>query len=479
MIPPIILILLLGVLFSAVLQHPYLFSDDYFMLNKALSGDSPFFFESGIAAGRPITGFVWFHAFNGIQDIAHASYLRAVSVGGIVLLSILTYRKLLGNSWGRLQALSISLAMASMPAFLVYAYWAVAFPYPLASVMAVLAQSLVEKAGEATGLRRVGMGVGGIFLLFLGFLIYQPAALFFWVFVVIRTFSHQVLEGRPFRFFATMVGMFGIGAVLAFGAQRFGAHMFPHGIGGSRSSLSFDPLGKVQWFAQNVLVDALNFNSLAPTTAVALVIGTLILFGLWLHLRHFGARSVLLLGIAFAVLPLSVLGNLVSAESWTSYRIQLTLTSVLVFYGALALRGWSQLSASPYVRRLLSPALALLAGYLFVVSHANLRQAFVLPQVTELHHFRSQLAQADLSRVKTIVIRPSANWDALTPQIRYDEVGIPSFKVEWVPVPAVSLLLREMKRSPADYHIQVERSEGPASSEPTQLILDARSIPRL
>ena len=91
---------------------------------------------------------------------------------------------------------------------------------------------------------------------------------------------------------------------LAFLTARVGALVY--GSLPGRSSLTQDLVGKVRWFAEDALVNALNVFELSPTPRLAQATALLAVVGIvCLHFEN-GWKALGFLGLAVALVPLSI-----------------------------------------------------------------------------------------------------------------------------------------------------------------------------
>jgi hypothetical protein len=252
-----------------------------------------------------------------------------------------------------------------------------------------------------------------------------------------------------------------------------GLALYGTGIPTSRSTLTNEPWAKVVWFVHSPLADALNLAHFPASAPVALIVAVVILVGL---MRHFPgsipARSIRL-AIAAALVPLSYLPSLLISESWSAYRTQVALTSLLALYAVSALQG--------FAGRLLNTArltylVAALAFGSCIAASAHVVKYFVLPQSIELALLRHQLDQVDAAARRALLIRQASPADSVAPAIAYDEFGMPSTASPWAPRPMAALLLRERHIDHRQLVITVCAPDAPLDAPRDTAIVDMRRL---
>jgi hypothetical protein len=307
--------------------------------------------------------------------------------------------------------------------------------------------------------------------------IHQSAAMFFWVFTVIVLFKPDAILHCVRRRFIWCGVIAFAGLILGFGVYKLGIAIYgKEELTPARSSLTSNILEKVGWFFTEPLLNALNAANIFPSRWLALSIALFIGSGLLLYFRGEVKERLLQFVIALAIIPLSYLPNLVVAENWASYRTQVALTAVLVVYAFLALRGYGKALCRSARMPILTAGLgfAALASSLLVVQ--NVGVYFAVPQLQEVGLMRAQLAQQDLSQVRSIYIIGAKWQDSIAPGVRYDEFGIPSSAQPWSPGPMAYLLLREMNLERANIPIEVAPADGPINPPLNALVVDMRKL---
>ena len=187
---PVVIAVAVIAMFLPVLTVRYAFSDDYPLLWMAVSGRPNGVFGASVfngyaAGGRPLGGLLYSWFFAAAGSIDGVVFIRLFAVASIVALALLLHWALVRARIGRTVAALISVLLCSMPAFQLYAAWATLACAPLAALLAGGASMLAMAPADAS-MRRVAARLAGATGLLLGaLLIYQPAAMLFWVFLAI------------------------------------------------------------------------------------------------------------------------------------------------------------------------------------------------------------------------------------------------------------------------------------------------------
>jgi len=161
--------------------------------------------------------------------------------------------------------------------------------------------------------------------------------MFFWVFAAVELL-------RPNARLADAARKFGTGLAVAFVAM-IGAflwvksvHLY-YGTDTGRSGLNRDIVGKVEWFWNEPLPNALNLFELAPRWTLAAAIAIVAAVGIFLLHAPKRRQALGFLGIAVALVPLSYLPNLLLRENWASYRSLGSLSALFMLYTWLGFWG--------------------------------------------------------------------------------------------------------------------------------------------
>ena len=435
----IIAVTILGI-FLPTLTITYAFTDDYPVLAITNGlGPSAWFGKSIVnttaSGGRPFAGLLDQLVFSTAGTIENLRFVRFLGVLGILALALLLHWALVRARVARVPAALIVVLVCSMPAFQVYASWAVLFNVPYAALLAGSASLVAGSAVAVPRHLRIDRYVGSTAMLLGALLIYQPTAMFFWVFLAVA------LVGAASRAETTKSLIrthFGIGAAaigLAFVVQRLAIHVVGNTVPNkSRNELAHDLIGKVRWFVEKPLYKSLNLFDLTPSPWLAVAVATVAIVGILLLVRTRSATPLLHLGVAALLIPLSYLPNLAVKENFPSYRSQGSLSALITIYFCLGVIGvWLSIRdrlPRPHARRIaLGAATAFVAAVAFIAAK-NVTTLFAEPQSTELRLIRSQVAAlpAGVTRVGFV---GTAYYRGLTKFVVIDEFGLPSTSQLW------------------------------------------------
>lgn len=435
------LTVVIALCYAPVVLSGYAYADDYTLLRAALAHDSSTL-QLLASGGRPLLGFILDAAFRWAGSIEGLRWVRLVTVIGIVLLGAVVQRALVRSGWRPVSAFCITVVVCTMPPLRLYAFWSQQFAYPFAAALSGLAFHLADRGGSA-GRPRLRDVVGAIVCLFVAFTIYQPAAVFFWVFAAIAVFGPTAPSRPTWPSKTVWLIVFAVAAALGLVVAKLGNQTF-HALPPDRSNLTRDPIGKLRWFLEGPLVDALHLPFFGHRGSAAALVAAVIVLGLVLFARQRGCSVPLLLGSAAALLGLAFSPTLVIQESWTSYRTELALTSIVVVLAGTSLHGYAQLFDARRRSAALLAAATLGAVLCATVSARDLVVYMVAPQVTELAWARHRVGSAIADgAVRQLHVKRASWYDSSAPRKHYDEIGLPSLSITWSAVPMVELILRE------------------------------------
>jgi hypothetical protein len=460
---PLVIALTVFAIFLPAVIVPYAYSDDYAILWMAISGDptpgiGKTILDTTSSGGRPLMGLLLQAAFRTAGTIDNLRFVRFVGILGIVALALLLQWALVRSRIKPVIAALIAVLVCSMPAFQVAASWAVVFTAPYAALLAagasVVATSIVVDSPRDLLADKL---LGAVAMLLAGLLIYQPAAMFFWVFLAIALVGAARDTNRAMRVLRAHAGVAFVALLLALVIGKLAAHAVGNtSPNAARSAFTHDVVGKAHWFFSHPLYRSLSLFELTPSRWVTALVVVLAVGGIvpWL-LRH-GSRPLLYVVTGATLIPLSFLPNLVVEDSNSFvFRTGIALTSLLALYACLGLLGmllllrdWLQPRLSVHAlvvaeRSALAVSAALVAAIAFVAS-SNVTTLVVEPQNTELRIIRSHVAAlpTGVSRVGFVQI----GWDQGITSWYSDELGLASSARPWSPGAAVPLILREEGR---------------------------------
>ena len=400
--------------------------------------------------------------------------------------------------WDRFQSTCVGVVIGTTLPFQLYAAWATTGPFPFAALISGLGFFVGERAFDSPIPRTRGLLVAAsISMLAAAMAIYQPAAMFFWVFVAIAVLS---TDARPcdtmrrFRWYC-MIGFAGIFA--GFIIYKLGTSAAPMLYLSARADvLDFQHIpSRVVWFLTDVLPKSLRFVLLHNVSDdggrhavfnmfILVIVLVFMIPGFILYLSGTFKEFLYKSGIALFLLPLSYIQHLVIIDRFEYYAPNRTLssiTSLLIIFMFFAFRGYiDRLRRFRFHRLFANAVIGSLAISCAVVAAYQVRAFMVVPQFQELEFIRSHLNLKSLSRTQNIyVIRaPSTAAQYTTAPFQQKEFGGLSTFPEWNARPMVFLLLREMFPEYAHIPIQSVGAGDIIEPPPDSLVVDMRYFGR-
>ena len=512
--------------FASVIAADFGYRDDYTRLAAEPHGH----IQRIVREGRPLGAALWWLSRQAVTDIEHLRYVRLAGVLGIALLAWALFRALAYAGWSRFQSACVAVIACTALPFQVYTAWASCAFYPLAALAAGLAFALSERAFDTPCRRSRWLAAAGAALALLAALaVYQPAAMFFWVFaaaVLLKPDTPARDAARRFGGYCAVA----LAAMLAgYAMYRLCLILVPGDY--VRAGLVQDLPTKAVWFLSLYLPNAVNFFlpspshlfapeaggelsidlyrglsdalhrlgvSLLPSfeeaspaylralsgagglsfahkaldAVIAWGVLAVIGGGLWRCFRGARGDRPCRFGVAAALLLLSSVPMLVVEEHNSGYRAMPALASLVVLFAYLAFRGYGGRAAATGGAHIVLGAAAV-ACALSAAWHVH--AYFVAPQVRELAQMRSQIERGDLSRVRGIHVLCPPKWGRNPPApLVWREFGAISSAGASGREMAI-LLLRKIAPEHADLPIVfVEFDDPPAPLPPDVLVVDMR-----
>jgi len=465
-------------MFIPVATVPYAQTDDYALLWMAISGRSDpqvgrSIFDANAVQGRPLQGLLDSWLFSAAGSIDNLRFLRVLAVVAIAAFGVLLHWTLVRSGFRSAFAALIAVLICSLPAFQVYGAWAVLFSTPCAAILAGGA-SLV--AATAIVLPRRLMRnrlVLSTAMLLAALLIYQPTAMFFWVFLAIAVIAARHETRIVKRVVWAHLGVAGVAFAFAWAITKLAIHLIGANTpNAARTTLVHDFGAKLRWFLgwrsthesglsfHDPLYGSLSLFELTPSRWLSGLVAIVAIVGILALLLRERLSIPLYGGIALLLVPLSFLPSLVVAENSPTYRVQAALTALIALYFVVGAYGlW--VVVRDWLRPRLSRQELIGVGFLatgaavaFVAASAfsatrNVTTLFAVPQTTELRLVRSQLARVPAGTQRLAFVQ-TGNDQGMTSFISVDEFGVPSSARVWVPRPFALLILHEQGKLSVD-----------------------------
>ena len=417
--------------------HEYGLRDDYSHLREAHEEPGKIV-KVTASHGRPLYGALLETSFGVMSDVQQLPWLRLTTVCLLTVLGLAVWRQLYQSGWSEVDAAAIGLGLALLPAAQVVAGWGIAWPFPLALVLAVAGFAAIETELERGGMKRFVALLGGCLIYALAALIYQSNAMFAVVpiaaVLLVRT-GREPMSDLKWLLFHVGALLVGVGA-----AYFLVQGLFANGVFHESPRMQWDgnPLTKLVWFLANPLPNALAlyalrddyYHGFAVFIGAALVMLLVIVLGFRLGPKTDG--PLLRKKWFWCLVLLPVVGHgvsLVAAERSTGYRTLFALSGLVLVATISGLRVLA-------MARRVKPIFHYVALGLLAIGAAVLasRQAFTLiaePQGHEWDLVRSAVLRANFSKaVKVYFVTPTLA-ERSTDRVFKDEFGSLSSDSEW------------------------------------------------
>ena len=413
------IVLVIIVAYLPVMSAHYMHTDDYFWSRwGGFSCHDKIHFMS--IPGRPLSGAA-FCGFDFLTNVPAMSLVRRLGVACIIGFSLLVFHLLRRNGVAPAAAAALSVIIATLPPFQVYAGYLTTSVFMFGAVLAAMAMIVVQDCviPARTVATRLSAGFAAVVLLIVSFDLFQPTALFY-----ITLLAIPILLSRPTTFFKDWVGRLMVYALIftiACGLYYLSWRVF-YLLDGTSEAGKYDGRrfvddvwARTGWFIGRPLVDTLNLWNITPRLWLAWSAGIAIV-GLFCYrigeqlfftkpdrvvalldelrvLKGYGRLVVdglnagLYLLFFVALLPVSYAINFVSVGPSPEYRT----------YGPLAMTVACLLFVSLYRvlaaarPRLVTAILAAAAVGGTISAHLCLNGFFVKPDTLEYSHVVNQI----------------------------------------------------------------------------------------
>ena len=343
--------------YSPVLVTSYAFYDDYADFAAALQGDISGPINKKIAEGRPLSALLT-SSLTVARDIGDLRYVRLLGIVGIAVLAWGVFRLLVRIGWSQVQSFFVCVILCTTLPFQVYAAWTIAAFNVFATLASGLAFVMGERAfDKQKRLPKWLLAAGASLVLLAALTIYQPAAMFFWVFAAVTLLKPDTPLCAMLRRFGWYCLIAFVGMLLGFVVYKLSSALYPGYLG--RGDLVQDIPAKIFWFLLAPFRNALNIGLLSPAhwlfsegssvhslfhkamdVVIAWSVFSVVVGGLMLYWQGTPKERLGKLGVALALLPLSYAPNLLVAADVAAYRSLSVLTSVVVMYAFFAFHGY-------------------------------------------------------------------------------------------------------------------------------------------
>ncbi len=434
--------------------HEYGFRDDYAHLREVREEPGKLF---GFTAsnGRPIYGAVLEASLHDVVEVADLPMLRLVGALLLTAVGVAVWWLLHRAGWSALEATVVSIGVSMLPASQIAVGWAIAWPIVLAMLCALGGFAAVETQMTVPGWRRVAGFAVAVLLYFVAGLTYQSSAMFIVVPLagLLLARSDDARVGHV-RWLATHLATLLLGLLAAFVLMKalFALGVFAES--DRMASFEADPLGKLLWFVQQPLANALGLFALrdrfgtgaAWFWGAAAVVVAVIAGGFFAaaprRTRSERARwLVCLLFLPFVAHAVS----LAAEERNIGYRTIFALGGLVIVLFVYSLRGLlGEIGGGWRIAHRFA-----LAAFVVLAALAANYNAFTLiaePQSREWAMVDDTVERMRLDDDPTVYIIEPTVGDRSTERMFADEFGSLSADSDWVPREMFKAALRERFR---------------------------------
>lgn len=428
---PLIFFILLGGVYHGIL-YTYAFTDDYeFLLNASNEN----FLNVFIQGGRPIFGLVLKWAFITFDSLQELKFIRLFGLFGAFLLTNVFYIFLRKSGFTILFSLLASLLLISSPSFGIKIGWTLAYAKPYFTIIALLSGVLITEYIKKQSITLLICSIlFGVSVL----LLYQPLYTFSLIPLVVYWIKNPDLNKR---FILKFLLLHIIIYVIYFFIYKFSLYYFdlqPLGRTGIDITSLFN---KIEWFWADVFKRALVYNFIFAPNAIQWIIRVTIflsiIYILWFKKKNYLINFLFLL----IVLHLSMLPNIVSSDSWVSYRTMGTLISVMVLLMVFAIDNIGHNKMKRVAGTFIMLVMICMAFY-------NFNFGFIKIQKNELSMVKSELHRLKYP-TELFFVQPPVDFmkkEGYLKRVIGDEYGRLSSSSDWVPDPMVKLLYKTQNK---------------------------------
>jgi hypothetical protein len=403
----------------------YGFSDDYSALYLVQNNFAEFFALS-LSQGRPLLGFFAWAQFSQIDSLTGFLLTHFVSaiifgvIGGLMY-KIIKNRLVIKKSNALLLA---TIPLIATPGFNVMVAWGIELGPLLSIAIALIGLLAIYKKNKVSWI--------SLFLILQSFFFYQPSFMF--IVGVFLTFQALSVNSVSIKEYLKDSGIAkGLFVFIAFLFQFYVIFLSsPINSPNSRTSVSVDFSGKIQWFfwdASRTILDSFIFWG--PGKWEMIIIFSLAVFGFILSTKITKVTKslpIFLLTLAVICSP-----NLIISENWASNRSFFPAQWFITFSTTLFIIKVTKnlLNRIPVLDSIVVCAILSVGIW---SSYEHLHDSWKIPQIKEL-----ELVSEKLNRkvcLETSWVLQSSWTQTLSRQIQFDEFGLPSTSQPWA-APAI------------------------------------------
>ena len=429
-----------------------------------------------ISEGRPLFALKQYLVHGFVSEIEHLRYVRFLGIVGISLLAWSLYRLLARSGHDRFRSFCVAAITCSTLPFQVWVHWADPATHPFAAALAGFASVLADRAASSSRARKWLLAGGAGVALSAALALYQPAAMFYWVFAAVLLPAPDRVPREVFRRLGWQSAIGAAGLAAAYGLATLGSTLYPaHPV---RFGIAEDLPARFVWLL-HPFQHALGFavpsphewfppdgGSLLPVTLLVVIAA-----GLPAFFRSAGGGAPSKCAVAAFLLFLTFLPFLMQ-ETRSMYRMLAAPSALVVLYAYFGVKGLARALRLRFLPGFVAGAAAI-AGVL-AAAH-QVRVLLVEPQVEEFEFLRGELTKGDLSEVRHLYILQPTPETTLAP-LRNHYLGRPSSQNRWISRAMVLAVLSETAPAHTRIPVTTVRYDEPLTPLPGSLVVDLRNL---
>ncbi|TWT84219.1 hypothetical protein CA13_56950 [Planctomycetes bacterium CA13] len=488
-----LIVLFVALVYSPCVAAVYGFSDDF----TVFFGNSQSFVRWTYANGRPLLGLIRELTLHEVADVRTLSLFRAISLVGIIALSLTFYRRLRTIAEPG-ESAAFAIGIATLPSIQVFAAWALCMHMPYSAVTAAWAAIGAERAFSAWAESRKAFLAWWFFALGLMLVtssIYQPSLAWYWTAAIVPVLDRRFRRDAVFRRNVLLTvgsGLVFLAACFVFQKAFFAlTQVTPAG----RVTLTNDPLSKLYWFMRIQLPLSLNLwnlmnplsriQSLAPACLAMLVVVAGICFGGKRRYRiscdsnqQAEGSKWRIISIQVTVLVLLILLThahwLLVEASPQNYRVIAALAAsccILVLWSIkeiLAVMGMSARAA-----RLVLMTIAILTLF-----HCqwSLQRYWITPYQLGYRYVVATLREGLTEQTQHIHVIRQGREDGIVSQQRIDNFSIPMSYHPWMIEGLLRAAMKDVRGQSGQIRVTHSATSEPSEIGDDGLLLDMRKL---
>jgi len=352
-----------------------------------------------LGGGRFLYAWIAQLGFGSMETIEDLWFLRAVGILSLILCAFVVTVYACRQGWGYLAAVCVAIVAIVNPGTAVYGFWSACFPYGCAILASLLAGILWERIDWKSR-------VASLLLMQMSLMIYQPAALYFFLGPFLAWFGNREKPARPFVAVWCSLGIF-LNLLVHVTVVRLVVGIFPELP--VQSSRLID--GGLVEAVRNLLTSVLPrvFSGWGDLFPGHFALGMILIMGLgWIlfFLKSRGTGDLILKVLCIIPIAFTLLPAFVSADGYAPCRL---LAPAYCGAGVIALAGFARGFSGRFPLRIIS--ITGLGLVLLIAGSYSVQFGIVKPRVLEISVIRQVLEESGPEAPKGMtIIRPKGTY---------------------------------------------------------------------